>query len=97
MVAANASEAEEAWVQASRTIDVVICDQMLGPDLGLDLVQRFKSDRPDINAVLCSGSTVDPAVPGISFLMKPCPPNTLLNTISSSGSGQESTGGSGSF
>jgi DNA-binding NtrC family response regulator len=69
--ATNVSEAEETWAKVRKAIDLVVCDQKLGHDLGIDLVQRFKSHQPEIQIVLCSGGTAPTDIGGIRFLSKP--------------------------
>jgi DNA-binding NtrC family response regulator len=80
--AKNVSEAEETWAKARAGIDVVVCDHVLGHDRGADLVQRFKTHRPEVKMVLCSGATTRLDVPGIRFLPKPFSVSLLVDAMS---------------
>ena len=80
--AADVSEAEKLWALAKNRIDVVVSDNVLGYDLGVDLVERFRNQQPDVRFVLCSGLPVEKKVPGVSFLMKPFTVSDILETVS---------------
>lgn len=82
LTAADASEAETIWSMARNTIDVVVSDNVLGYDLGVDLVERFRNQQPDVRFVLCSGLPVEKKVPGVSFLMKPFTVSAILEQVS---------------
>ena len=82
LTAADVSEAETIWAMGRNTIDVVVSDNVLGYDLGVDLVERFRNHQPDVRFVLCSGLPVDRQVPGVSFLMKPFTVSAILEQVS---------------
>ena len=82
LTAADVSEAETIWAMGRNTIDVVLSDNVLGYDLGVDLVERFRNHQPDVRFVLCSGLPVDRQVPGVSFLMKPFTVCAILEQVS---------------
>ena len=79
--AADVSEAEELWAMARNNIDVVVSDNVLGFDLGVDLVERFRSQEPHGHFVLFSGLPVQMEVPGVSFLMKPFTVSAILEQV----------------
>ena len=79
--AADASEAEELWALAQNKIDVVVSDNVLGYDLGVDLVQRFRNQQPEVQYVLCSGLPLETELPGVSFLKKPFTVSAIVELV----------------
>ena len=88
--ATTVAEAEEKWAMAHEDIDVILSDNRLENDRGLDLVARFKSQAPAVQVVLCSGEDFDLELPHSIFLQKPFTARALLDALgsnSSTGSG----------
>ena len=88
--ATNVAEAEEKWAMAQESIDVILSDNRLENDRGVDLVARFKLQAPAVRVVLCSGEDLDQDLPQSTFLQKPFTGRALLevlNSKSASGSG----------
>ena len=81
LTATNVSEAEEAWAIAHERIDVILSDNMLESDRGVDLVARFRAQQPGVKIVLCSGRPLEREVPDTQFLMKPFSAATLLAAL----------------
>jgi CheY-like chemotaxis protein len=79
LTATDVSEAEEIWALARTKIDVVLSDNRLGYDLGVELLQRFQKEEPNVHFVLCSGEPLATANPGMQFLAKPFSVDVVLN------------------
>jgi DNA-binding NtrC family response regulator len=71
LTAKDVSEAEEKWAMARDIIDLVISDNKLGSDRGVDLVQRFQQQEPGVQFILCSGEPIEEPLPGVPFVQKP--------------------------
>lgn len=84
--ATTVAEAEEKWAMAHEDIDVILSDNRLENDRGLDLVARFKSQVPTVQVVLCSGEDLDLELPHSIFLQKPFTVRALLDALSSNSS-----------
>jgi len=79
LTAKSVPEAEEKWAMAHGIIDLVVSDNKLGYDRGIDLVQRFQQQKPGAKFILCSGEPIDQEVPGVPFLKKPFSLDSILN------------------
>jgi DNA-binding NtrC family response regulator len=79
--AGNVSQAEEIWAMAHERIDVILSDNVLECDRGVDLVARFKAQQPNVEIVLCSGLPLDREIYGAKFLSKPFSASTLLAAL----------------
>jgi DNA-binding response OmpR family regulator len=83
--AASRDEARSIWHEQIGMIDVVVSDIVLPDGNGIDLVQEFRLERPDLKVVMMSGGVPAP-VGGFSgsdraFLPKPFAPEVLVNAI----------------
>jgi PAS domain S-box-containing protein len=87
VLAANAAEALEIFLDKRDSIDLVITDKTMPKMTGFELARAIKNLRPDIPIVLCTGysETEDMAVAeaiGISqFVMKPLRKKALAETV----------------
>ncbi len=88
LVAANGREATEAWAQHSGAIDLLFTDiRMPGGISGLELVERFRRDRPGLKVVVSSGYSEEMTKlaasigAGVVFLAKPYDVKTLARAV----------------
>ena len=87
LLACCAEEAVKHWDREAATIDLVLADIVMPGLSGPELVREFRSIRPDLKAMIISG-TDDPAAlasiqaPGIPvFLAKPFNHRDLLRDV----------------
>jgi DNA-binding NtrC family response regulator len=81
LTARDIHEARAAWTKAKASVDVVLCDHFLGQASGAELVQEFRSDRPDLNVIMCSGAFLNGKTADVRYLMKPFTAAELLAAV----------------
>ena len=86
--AENGAEALKLWREHRVTVDVVFTDMVMpGGISGATLLQRLRSDRPDVGAVLASGYSLDldqhrkPLGDDVLLLAKPFELGALAQTL----------------
>ena len=86
--ACNGGEAIELWKENQERIGMLFTDLEMPEGLsGLDLAQRFLSDKPNLQVVVSSGYDIESQVENkdyakkIILMSKPCCPDTLLKVL----------------
>ena len=85
VVAWGVESALSIWEETERAFDFAIVDYVLKDGSGAALVERLKSEKPEMPVFLTSGMTEDDIdVPaGVRFLAKPYSLDDLRSTIDS--------------
>jgi PAS domain S-box-containing protein len=87
LLAGNAREALDQWATHRTEISLVLTDMVLpGGTTGIELIQRFRTDRPEVPVILASGYMKAKEVltiPRVRGLPKPFEMHTLLETLRS--------------
>ena len=87
VLAANAAEALEIFLDKRDSLDLVITDKTLPKMTGFELARAIKNLRPDIPIVLCTGYSekedmaVGEAIGISQFVMKPLRKKALAETV----------------
>lgn len=90
LVASNGAEALKLWEQHRETIELLLTDVVMpGSMSGLDLAERLKSEKENLQVILCSGYTGEMDQDRLNqqqaaFLDKPYNPATLARIVRSS-------------
>lgn len=86
--ASNGEEALQVWKQHSKEVDVLVTDVVMPKMGGQALVDRLRSERPDLAVVFCSGYSDNMLMPmreddvRTAFLAKPFTLNGLVERVS---------------
>ncbi|MEO7358855.1 MAG: response regulator, partial [Gemmatimonadaceae bacterium] len=86
--ASNGEEALQVWKQHAHEIDVLVTDVVMPKMGGQALVDRLRSERPDLAVVFCSGYSDNMLMPmreddlRTAFLAKPFTLNGLVERVS---------------
>ena len=86
--ASNGEDALQVWKQHSSEIDVLVTDVVMPKMGGQALVDRLRSERPDLAVVFCSGYSDNMLMPmrgddvRTAFLAKPFTLNGLVERVS---------------
>ncbi|MEO7999073.1 MAG: ATP-binding protein, partial [Gemmatimonadaceae bacterium] len=85
--ASNGEEALQVWKQHSQEVDVLVTDVVMPKMGGQALVDRLRSERPDLAVVFCSGYSDNMLMPmreedvRTAFLAKPFTLNGLVERV----------------
>lgn len=86
--AANGLEAIRRWDQHAGAVDLLFTDMVMPKGMtGLDVVEKLRSLKPGLKAIISSGYSLDLAHPDgkpdptIRFLPKPYPPSALARLL----------------
>ena len=79
--AGSNEEANRVWEEEHQRIEAVVCDLNLGADSGKELCERFKSEKPEIHVILCSGWPEESLDGEFEFLQKPFAPDKLVAAV----------------
>jgi two-component system, cell cycle sensor histidine kinase and response regulator CckA len=81
-------DALEVWRWHAARIELLITDLVMPDELnGLELAQRLRAEKPNLNVICTTGYDADALVPssqpveGIEFLRKPYPPRVLAAAV----------------
>ena len=84
LLARTADAAREVYEANASSIDMVFCDVVLPGGSGLELIEAFRADRPDLPVLLTTGYTEHSALAAagdLPLLWKPYSPVTLTRRI----------------
>ena len=83
--AAKADAAQALWREHGPTINLLITDMVMPGEMsGLQLIQALRAERPQLQAIICSGYLGTQGIPAsadIQILPKPFETATLLRTV----------------
>jgi len=81
----KAAAAQAMWREHGLTIDLLITDMVMPGEMsGLQLIQALRAERPQLQAIICSGYLGTQGIPAsadIQILPKPFETATLLRTV----------------